>query len=245
MAGERCIPIKKKFVDYMSRQFPDFSLKGSTSQFYAFCRENPDGIYDYIIIQREFYEGMIDLVITEVASCYNQSWKGIPWFTVGLETDIGVLITGKNHYDASTGWRRCKNSEEELPGLFEMIRKDIDKYVLAFFKKSHQTINEDKRMTATGTYMKARLAALGEDEISAVKEYLVNVNQAYMEYRRGCKKSGQQESIEYFDIIPLHPIVKQWASDIQRALNYPNLSMRLIKDITALFRDQFDFYNLR
>lgn len=249
MTGERCIPIKKKFVDVMSRQFPDFPLEGSTSQFYAFRRENVDGIYDHIIVQREFYEGTISLIIAEAASCYNQSWKGIPWFTVGLDTDIGVLITGKKRYDANTGWRRCKNREEELPGLFEEIQKDIDTYVLAFFEKSHQTINADKRITATGAYMKNQLAALSEEEIRAVKEYLVNVSQAYMEYGRACKKSGQQETKEYFDMIPPHPIVERWVTELQKALNYPSLSnnmrTRLIKDTTILFRDQFNFYNLR
>lgn len=247
--GERCVPIKKKFVNYMAGQFPEFAFEGSSSQFYAFRRENADSIYDHIIVQREFYEGMIGLVVTEVASCYNQSWKGIPWFTVGLDTDIGVLITGKNRYDANTGWHRCKNSAEELPRLFEEIRTDIDTYVMAFFEKSHHTINADKRMTATGAYMKAQLTALSEDEAAAVKEYLGNVSQAYMGYSRDCKKSGQRETTEYFDIIPLHPIVERWVSELQKALNYSSLSKnmrtRLIKDTTVLFRDQFDFYNLR
>ena len=87
MPAEKCIPVKKKLIDYISKQFPDFLFEGGNSTFYAFCRENPDGIYDHIIIQREFFEGTLSLVITEAAACYNCSWKGIPWATVGYDTD--------------------------------------------------------------------------------------------------------------------------------------------------------------
>lgn len=59
MQGERCIPIKKKLAGYMSQRFPEFVFEGSTSQFYAFRRENDDGIYDHIMLQRDFYKGTI------------------------------------------------------------------------------------------------------------------------------------------------------------------------------------------
>ena len=49
MPAEKCIPVKKKLIDYMSKQFPYFPFEGGNSTFYAFRRENPDGIYDHII----------------------------------------------------------------------------------------------------------------------------------------------------------------------------------------------------
>lgn len=249
MQGERCIPIKKKFIDYMSKWFSDFQFVGSNSQFYAFRRENPDGIYDHIIIQREFYEGTLSLIVTEAASCYNKSWKGIPWFTVGQCTDIGVLITGKNVYDANIGWRRCKNDVEELNRLFDEIRKDIDTYVIDFFAKCHEKINADKFIVITNSYMQAQFEVLSERDIHAIKEYLVDVSKAYSEYTKACKKSGEKETIEYYDIIPLHPIVEHWVTDIQNLLNYSHLSkdmrIQIIRKTTVLFRDNYDFYNLR
>lgn len=104
MQNGKCIPIKKKLIAYMSTWFPDFLFQGGNSQFYAFRRENPNGIYDHIIIQREYYEGTVSLVVTEAASCYNKSWRGIPWFTVGYDTNIGVIISGKKQHDTDIGW---------------------------------------------------------------------------------------------------------------------------------------------
>lgn len=54
MQSKKCIPIKKRLVDYMCERFPDFIFEGGNSQLYAFRRENPNGIYDHIIIQRDF-----------------------------------------------------------------------------------------------------------------------------------------------------------------------------------------------
>lgn len=249
MPAEKCIPVKKKLIAYMAGQFPDFLFQGGNSTFYAFRRANADGLYDHIIIQREFFEGVLSLVITEAASCYNQSWKGIPWFTVGSSTDIGVLITGKNQYPADTGWHRINNSIEELDGLFEAIKSDIDTYVLKFFANSHERINSDKQMTAMNSYMKVQFTELSEVDISAVKQYLVDVSRANSEYWKQCKKAGTKQTIAYFDLIPLHPIVEKWLTEIQNALNYSYLSdkirTKLIKDTTVLFRDRFNFYNLK
>lgn len=249
MPTERCIPIKKKLIDYMGKKFPDFPFEGGNSNFYAFFRKAPDGLYDHIIIQREFFEGTLSLVITEAATCYNRSWKGIPWAMVGCATDIAVLITGKNIYPADTGWHRIKNDAAELDSLFEAIKSDIDTYVLKFFAKSHEKICSDKRMVTTNAYMQTQFSALSDNDIGAVKQYLTDVNKANSEYWKQCKKDGVKETIAYFDVIPLHPIVEQWLTGIQKVLGYSYLSdkikTQLIKDTTILFRDRFDFYNLK
>ncbi len=240
---------QKRLTDYMCEYFPDFIFEGGNSQFYAFLRENSDRIYDHILIQREFYEGVISIAITEVASCYNKSWKGIPSFTVGYGTDIGVLMTGKQSYNADTGWHRCKNDQKELQKIFDGIREDINTYVLTFLRKCHAKILEDKHKTVTNLYMQTQFLMLGEEDIQAIKEYLVRVSKAYSEYRKACRKHCEKETIAYFDVIPLHPIVEHWVADIQKQLNYSHLSesirIQLIKDTTILFRDKYNFYNLR
>lgn len=232
----------------MSQWFSDFLFEGSTSQFYVFRRKNADGIFDYIIIQREFYEGTISLVITEVASCYNKLWKGIPCFTVGYDTDIGALITKKNYYDANIGWHRSKNDVEELSELFDGIRKDIDTYVIDYFLKCHEKINADNLMRVTNSYMQTQFTILNQEDIKLIKEYLVNVDKAYSQYMMDCKKNKKKEIKEYFEIIPVHPIVERWIINIQKLLNYSNLSKsirtKLIKDVTVLFRDNYNFYYL-
>lgn len=249
MPSKKCIPIKRSLVDYMHRWFPDFIFEGGDSQFYAFRRENPDGIYDHIVMQREFFEGVVSLVITEVASCYNKSWKGIPWCTVGYGTDIGVLITGKQHYDANTGWHRCKNDLEELQKIMDGIRGDIDTYVMQFFVKCHEKIHTDRHRVITNSYMQTQFSTLSEEDIQAVKEYLVCVSKAYSEYGRACRKRGEKETKQYFDVVPLHPVVEHWVAEIQEQLHYSHLSesvrIQLIKDTTVLFRDNYNFYNLR
>ncbi|MCI9155510.1 MAG: hypothetical protein HFF44_01060 [Lawsonibacter sp.] len=140
-----------------------------------------------------------------------------------------------------------QNAPAELDGLFEAIRADIDTYVLKFFMESHKKINTDRRMAVMNTYMQGQLAEMRDEDIKAVKQYLMDVSKANSEYRKQYKKSG--ESIAYFDLIPLHSIVEKWLMDIQNTLNYPHLSdkmkTQLIKDTTVLFRDRFNFYNLR
>ena len=245
----KCIPIKKRLVDYMSKWFSEFIFVGGDNQLYAFQKENVDGIYDYIFIQREFYQGKIILTITEVASCYNKSWKGIPWFNIGYSASIGALITGKNHYDANIGSHVCENNIYELDRLFDGLKKDINTYVIKFFAKQHNIINADKYMLITNSYMNEQFMVLSKSDVDLIKGYLINLNRAYSKYRNECRKDGKKEVISYFDSIPLHPIVEGWLKDIQEQLNLLKLSesmrTQLLKYITILFRDNYDFYNLR
>ncbi len=249
MSKEKCIPIKKGLVSYMASNFSDFVFKGSVGTFYAFQKSNEDGIYDYIIIQRDFYESMVVLVITEVTSCYNCNWRGIPWFTVGLGTDIGVLITGKNSYKPDVGWHKCNNKVEELDFVFSGIGSDINTFVYPYFSKCHEKIKLDKLLTTTAVYMKEQLTLLNEEEIYLIKQYLVDVNKAYSSYGKMCRKSNQKETLDYWDVIPLHRKIEQWLEDIKNQLKYSYLSddirIKIIKYTTVLFRDYFDFYNLK
>lgn len=249
LKNEKCIPIKRALIAYMSKNFFDFSFQGSSGNLYAFCRENNDGIYDHIIMQREFYEGTISMIITELASCYNRSWRGIPWFAIGYETDIQVLKTGMKYYDATLGWHKVDNCKNELDGLFSAIKSDIDTYAMPYFLKNHDKLNADKLMTITNTYMQAQIITLNPNQVDEIKEFLVTVNQSYCAYRKECRKNNRKEQIEHFDILPQHPLIEQWLSDIQKQLNYSNLSKnirkQLIRDTTILFRDAFDFYGLK
>lgn len=97
--------------------------------------------------------------------------------------------------------------------------------------------------------MQTQFLTLNKEDIQAIKEYLIHVSKVYSEYRKTCKKRGVKETTPYFDIIPLHPIVEHWITTIQKQLNYSNLSestrTQLIKDTTVLFRDNYNFYNLR
>ncbi len=248
MSHKRCIAIKKKLVDYMSKQFTDFLFVGSHSNFYAFRRENECEIYDYIIIQKEFFEGILSVIITEVASCYNKNYKAIPYFTVGYHTNIAVLITGKNCYDTDIGWHSIENKAAQLNDLFGLIKKDINNYVMDYFEKCHKKINSDKYMTVMNCYVQAQFKMLCDDEINSIKQYLVDVNKAYSTYRKMCKKNGLKESKAYFDSIAVHTTIQKWLIDIQRILGYGYLSksikMQMITNITILFRDNFNFYHL-
>lgn len=248
MSNKKCIPIKKKLTSYMSKHFSDFLFVGSYSNFYAFRRENQCGIYDYIIIQKEFFEGILSVIVTEVASCYNKNYRAIPHFIVGYNTDIAVLITGKNTYNTAIGWHSIENNAEQLNDLFELIKKDIDNYVMDYFEKCHKKINSDKYMTVMNCYVQAQFKMLCDDEINSIKQYLVDVNKTYSAYRKMCKKNGLKESKAYFDNIAVHTTIQKWLTDIQKILGYAYLSksikMQMIKNITILFRDNFNFYHL-
>ena len=248
MSNKKCISIKKKLTSYMSKHFSDFLFVGSYSNFYAFRRENQCGIYDYIIIQKEFFEGILSVIVTEVASCYNKNYRAIPHFIVGYNTDIAVLITGKNTYNTAIGWHSIENNAEQLNDLFELIKKDIDNYVMDYFEKCHKKINSDKYMTVMNCYVQAQFKMLCDDEINSIKQYLVDVNKTYSAYRKMCKKNGLKESKAHFHSIAVHTTIQKWLTDIQKILGYAYLSksikMQMIKNITILFRDNFNFYHL-
>lgn len=249
MSNEKCIPIKRELIAYMFEYFLDFSFQGNRGNIYAFRRDNHDGIYDYIILQRDFFEGEISLIISELASCYNSSWRGIPWFTIGYETDIQVLKTGKKYYDAISGWHKVGNCKEELNGLFSAIKSDIETYAMSYFSKSHEKLHADTHMTITNVYMQAQVLTMQPNQVIMLKEFLVTLNHAYSAYRKECRKNKQEEQIDYYDILPLHPLIEQWLLDIQKILNYSSLSKQirtqLIGYTTILFRDAYNFYNLK
>ena len=242
-------PNKKEAHCIYVKWFPDFFFEGGNSQFYAFRRNNSDEIYDHIILQKELYENTLRLAITEVASCYNQSWKGIPSAVVGYSTDIAVLITGNHHYKVGTGWHECENKAEELEGLLDEIRKDIDTYVFNYFIKNHEKINADQRLVTINSYMQSQFKLLSENDIQAIKEYLIDVNKTYGAYRKSCMKNKEKETTRYFDIIPLHPIVECWLNDLSDRLNYSHFSdstrHQIITQTTVLFRDNYNFYDLK
>lgn len=249
MPAPKCIPIKKKLIASMSKWFPDFFFEGGNSQFYAFRRDNSDGIYDHIILQKELHENTLRLVITEVASCYNQSWKGIPSLVVGYSTDIAVLMTGNHHYKVGAGWHECANKAEELEGLLDEIRKDIDTYVLNYFTENHEKINADQWLVTTNSYMQSQFKLLSENDIQTIKEYLIDVNKAYCAYRKVCVKNKEKETTRYFDVIPLHAIVECWLNELRDQLNYSHFSdstrHQFITQTTVLFRDNYNFYDLK
>ena len=247
MAGNRCIPIKKPLVAYMAEHFPEYSFVGVNGMFYGFTRFCGDGTYEHIVIQREFYEGTISLVLTEVAVCYNRNWRGIPWFTIGYETDIAVLITGSKIYDASTGWRRCENDKNKLNGLFDAIGADIRKYVFPFFHECHQKIGSDKIRKRVCEYLQAELPNLSEETVASIKQHIHEMNQVYSRYMAECRKKGENPTLKVSQMDPLHPQEKSWMTDIQRILGFPALSEsaynRIYGYMIILFRDYYDFYN--
>lgn len=250
MQKEKCISIKKSLVDFMKQNYPDFVFAGSAGSAYAFSRES-EGIYDYIILWRDFFEGNIYLSVSEVATCFNKSWKGVPVCVVGRGTSIGVLITGKNRYDACVGEHKCKNCKEELPGLYMQIKQDVDKYVLPYFENCRKELCDDKCKYVTGRYMQEQFGKLYPEEIAEMKRYLVEVNTAYSDYYKECKKLGKclDTNRFAFDMVPMNGILGKWLTEIQDLLEYTHLSedvrRSIIKYTTFLFRDEYDFYNYR
>lgn len=249
MQNEKSIPVKKKLIDYMSTHVSEFSFVGGNSKMYAFRCDHFDGLYDYILIQREFHEGTLSLIISEAATCYNKSWKAIPHFIVGSDTDIAVLITGKHRYDVDTGWHRGENNEEELYRLFDEIRMDLHTYVLKYFTECHKSINANRCMVYCNSYMQMQFKVLCDHDIYSIKQYLIHTSKAYSEYRMTCRKNKIQEEIAYFDLIPLPLCMEHWLTDIQAFLRLSELSeakrTQILKYTTLLFRDHYQFYHMK
>ena len=73
MAKAKYIIVKKQIVPYIENRFPDFRFENRPGKIYSFRRVNEDNLYDYILVNSEFFEGKIILQVSEVATCYNKS----------------------------------------------------------------------------------------------------------------------------------------------------------------------------
>ena len=226
MEKERCISIKKSLIEYIETNFPEFTYEGGTSSFYAFVRKSENGIHDYILIEREFYNGEIHLIISEVASCYNTSWKCIPNTTVGFGTSLGALITGKNYYQAGTGSHVCDNNYDDLQNAFCGIRSDIERYVLKYFDKCHRDINNDKQLSTVYSYMQTQLKLLTNEDVQSI-----------VNHRKQSEKDRQSSGNVF------HPIEEKWISEIQQELGYTSVADKLRNQIARmviiLFREKY------
>lgn len=243
MAKERCIPIRKRLVEFMASEYPDFLYQGNHSFFYGFTRMNPDGICDHIVLQREFFQGKIGLVLTEAASTYTRNYRSIPWWIVGYETDIGVLITGENSYPAEIGWRYCENRVDALPELFGAIKNDIDTYVLDYFDACHKRIQEDPHLPILYAYIEPRLSTLSDAEIKSIQAYDQEVTRAFFEYDRECIKQNVRTTKWCYELIPFHPLLEQWLNALKdqfQVESFPlDLKMKLVNSMMRLFLDRY------
>lgn len=229
----RCIPIKRKLVEFFDTVFPDFKFQATSGELYIFRKENIDHLYDYIFIQKEFFEGKISLAVSEVSCCYNQSWKGIPHSILGKSTSIGVLITGKNYYPAEIGWNQCDNNNQALDGLFHAIQKDIEKYVIPFFYQQHLELAQDTISKKIYTYTQHIFPKLKDLEIETLKQWLGQINRAYREHKQ----------IErYFFAVECPTILQSWLETIEKELQKEKIQLdknEIIKKLLILFRDYF------
>lgn len=243
MAKERCIPIRRRLVEFMASEYPDFLYQGSHSIFYGFTRMNPDGICDHIVLQREFFQGKIGLVLTEAASTYTRNYRTLPWRRVGYETDIGVLITGENSYPAEIGWRHCENRVDALPELFGAIKNDIDTYVLDYFDACHKRIQEDPHLPALYAYIEPILSSLSDAEIKSMQAYDQELNRASSEYYRACREQNIGPTKWCYELIPFHPLLERWLNELKdqfQVESFPfDLKMELVNSMMRLFLDRY------
>lgn len=255
MSLTKCIPIKKPLIEKLCDEFPYFKFEGAHSSFYSFGRHASDGLYEHIIIQRDFNtsENRGALVITEAAVCYNRNWRGIPWFTVGTGTDIAVLITGKKQYPACTGWRYFENTKEGLAHALEQISADIQKYILPYFADCHIKLIQDKIMKTVNDYTTELFPKMSENEVVSFKNYLKTINITYSQWRKDRRKQDltvhtKEDTDEYIDNETKNAFLEKCVDEIRLLLQLPGLKESVGKRIRMyfklLFRDYFDFYNL-
>ncbi|MCC8123580.1 MAG: hypothetical protein LIO58_08565 [Oscillospiraceae bacterium] len=243
----KSIPIKKDLIAMMEHNFPDFIFCSTHQSLYGFTRFTEDLLYDHIIIQRDFYNEEGNLVITEVASCYNQNWRSHPWYTVGQGTDIAVLITGKHRYPAGTGWHSYGNTREQLSAAMDQLVEDINRYVLPYFQKIHEELAKDKLMRVTALYLRTAIASMQTDEIESFQQYMKAYQDDYSAWRKECLKLKKKiDDSQYSCFIPDHPLINLWMEDIKNLLDFPKLKdsgkSRIRKYIFCLFRDIHSYY---
>lgn len=219
MAKAKYIIVKKQIVPYIENRFPDFRFENRPGKIYSFRRVNEDNLYDYILVNSEFFEGKIILKVSEVATCYNKSSKYIPNRTLGKGTSIGVLITGKNYYPANTGNHTCENNDEDLNRILVEIGDDIDRYVMGYFKRCHEELNHDRQLLVARDYLQSKFDSMSFEEAQAIRD--------------------AWEGLGY-----LHPVFEEWIEGIQKELRLKDLSeslrTKLVRFVILYFADVFE-----
>ena len=139
--------VKPHVVSMMSIRFPQYQYIFTKDTRYFFRRESIDGIYEYVVFQRDGNAGAFYI---DLATTYNPIWEGIVPYPLGKWASLAELVKiGRRGYiDALENWYFYRNSEELLHIILDEIAKDLARQGVFFFKKARNELKKDRVLQA-------------------------------------------------------------------------------------------------
>ena len=125
----------------MEQNHPDFKFAWAKSIFYNFCRIHEDGLYDFILFQRD---GKTGALAVEVATTYNPCWAGAGDRPMGRNTGLAYLKFGRTGWiEAERNWYIYKNLKPEFQLVLAEISGDLQLHAMDYFSRSAQELRSD------------------------------------------------------------------------------------------------------
>jgi len=135
------VQIKKHLLSHMAANHPDFKYAWAKSGFYNFCRPHEDGLYDFILFERD---GEAGALAVEVATTYDPCWDGAGNHPMGRNTGLAYLKFGrKGSIEVELNWYIYHNTKEELNIVLAEISGDVRLHAADFFDRSAQELRAD------------------------------------------------------------------------------------------------------
>jgi hypothetical protein len=133
--------VKPAVCAMMARSFPSFPYAFTVQPRYFFSREPEDGLYWFIVFQRD---GEAGAFYVDLAATYEPDWKGVFPYPLGKWESLAQAKAGAPTIDALRHWYFYRNSKAGLQPILVEIEKDINQYGLSYLEWATRKLRSDK-----------------------------------------------------------------------------------------------------
>ena len=204
---ERCINCKQDIIRYMEEHLSGFEYsKPDTTLFnhlYGFVRINDDGIYDYLILRRNFADDTIDMQVHQVISCYQKRWWDMRFGTNNIVCGYASGLVEK--------WYSGANTIEGVISILTNIKKDYvkTKKLEHFYQNTHEAIAKNKDLVACSHYIQNKIFSTDRQKINAISEWIDEMLSQY-----GKLSIKERPTLPDYCIQHFHPVFQGWVEEI-------------------------------
>ena len=134
--------IKKDLIAHVEANHPDFKFAWAKSIFYNFHRKHRDGLFDFILFQRD---GKTGALAVEIATSYDPCWDGAGNRPIGRNTGLAYLKFGRTGWiEAERNWYIYNNAKDQFNIILAEISGDLRLYAMNYFECSAKELRYDE-----------------------------------------------------------------------------------------------------